>query len=134
MAGVRPHFSARMRGRQRIDRHVQDFWYFRRAPLAFDAITDGYLFRPQVFADERGQLRNRPSRCSGKDRTECLSLVVVGALIDIGGHRPISFGHRSWRVDCERHVEAIERHVVIAPYLDMNDEGYVANTLRWSRG
>src|SRR6516225_5665013 len=36
MAYVRPHFPARMRGWQRINRHMQDVWDFRRSLLTIN--------------------------------------------------------------------------------------------------
>jgi len=113
---------------------VQDVWYFRRTPLAVDSISDGHLPHPKIFADERCQLRDRSAGCAGKDRAKCIGLLIVRALIDIRAQLPIAFPHWARRVDYERHVEAIEHHVVIRPILDVENQRYVAHALRWSRG
>ena len=109
MARISPHFPARMSGRQRIDRHVQDARDFCRTFLAFDSVCDRNLFHPEIFANQRRECRHRGAGSTGEDRPKGLGLLVVSALINIGGHGPVSFCHRSRRMDGERHGKAIER-------------------------
>src|ERR1700754_4437535 len=44
----------------------------------------------------------------GKDGSKSLGLRVVGALIDIGGHRPIAVRHNSGCVEDDQDIEPIE--------------------------
>src|ERR1700730_1079132 len=90
MAGVCPYLAARMRRRQWINRQVQNTRDFRRTLLAVDAISDRDLLHSEVLADQRRERRHGPAGSAGKDRAQRLGLLVVGALIDIGGHRPVS--------------------------------------------
>ena len=66
---------------------------------------DWYLTHRKVLGNQRRQLRHGPAGHAGEDRTQCFSLLIAGALTDVGSHRPISFSHWSWRMDCERHIE-----------------------------
>src|ERR1700751_268848 len=126
MTDVRPHLPAWMRGRQWINGHVQDVRDFRRTFFAFDAVCDRYLLRPEVFPDQGSQLRHWSAGCAGEDRTESLSLFIVGLLIDVSSDRPIPFAHWPGRMDRECHVETIEHSVIISPALDMEDQRHIA--------
>src|SRR6516164_6719592 len=132
VASVRPHLPARVRGRQRINRHVQDARDLRRTLLAFDPECDRNLLHPEILADQRRERRHGSAGSAGKDRPQCLSLFVVSALIDIGGHRPISICHRSRRLDCQRHVKAIKHDAAISTAFNVEDQRHVAHTLGWS--
>ena len=61
IAGTSPYLPTRMHGWQRINRHVQDVWDFRRPLLAFDLIGDRHLFRSEILADEWREGRYRPA-------------------------------------------------------------------------
>ena len=122
MARIRPHFPARMSGRQRIDRHVQDARDFCRTFLAFDSVCDRNLFYPEIFANQRRECRHGAAGSTGEDRPKGLGLLVVSALINIGSHGPVSFCHRSRRMDCERYVKAIERDAAIPATFDVKDQ------------
>src|SRR5262249_48363348 len=37
-------------------------------------------------------------------------------------------------MNCERHIEAIERDAAVRPAFDMEDQRHVAHALGWSRG
>src|SRR5262249_32767888 len=65
--------------------------------------------------------RHRPAGSAGEDGSERLRLFFVGTFVDVGADRPITFAHRPWSVNCEGHVEAVERHVAIPAVLDMED-------------
>src|SRR6516225_8084975 len=70
MAYVRPHFPARMRGWQWIDRHVQNVRDFRRSLLAVNPIRDRHLLHPEVFGNQRRESRHRAARGTGEDRPQ----------------------------------------------------------------
>src|SRR6516162_363635 len=129
MASVRPHLPTGMHGRQWINGQVQDARNFRRSFLAFNPEGDGYLFHPEVLADQGRERRHWPARGTGEDRPQGFSLLVVSALVDIGSNRPVSFCHRSRRLDCERHVKAIERDAVVPAAFNVEDKRHVADTL-----
>ena len=69
MADVRPHFAARMHGRQRIDGHVQNTRDFCGPRLAFDSECDRDLVHPQVLADQRCERGHRTTGGAGEDRS-----------------------------------------------------------------
>src|SRR5262249_54583916 len=71
---------------------------------------------------------------AGEDRTQRFGLLVVGALIDVGGDRPVSVGHSPGRMDCEHHVQTVERGVAIPASVDVDDQRHVAYALGRSRG
>ena len=119
MAGVRPHLSTRMSCRQRINRHVEDPGNFRRTLLAFDSERDRNLLHPEVLSDKWRECRHGSPRRASEDRAQCFGLLLVSTFIDIGSHRPISFPHRARRVDCERHIQAIERDVTVPTAFDV---------------
>src|SRR5262249_34268359 len=93
MAGVCPHLSAWMRSRQRIYGHVQDVRDFRRTLLAVDPVGDRDLAHPEILANQRRQRCHRAAHSAGEDRAQRFGLLVVSALIDIGGYRPVSVRH-----------------------------------------
>jgi hypothetical protein len=57
------------------------------------------------------------------------SVCFSSAFVDVGADRPITFAHRPWSVNCEGHVEAVERHVAIPAVLDMEDYTNIADSL-----
>ncbi len=62
IARVSPHLPARMHGRQRINRHVQDVRDFRGTLFAVDPIGDRYLANPEVLR-ESGRIKSKLVRC-----------------------------------------------------------------------
>src|SRR5262249_52565506 len=68
-----------------------------------------------------------------EDRAQRFGLLVVSALIDIGGHWPISISHRPRRMDCERDVEPVKHDATIAAAFDVEDQRHVAHPLRRPR-
>jgi hypothetical protein len=134
MANVRPYFPARMQGRQRIDGHVQDTRDFRGPRLAIDPECDGDLAHPQVLADQRSERGHRTTGGAGEDRREGLGLLIVGALIDVGGQRPSSVSHDPGGVEDDENIESIERDVAIAATFDVEDQRHVTKALGRSRG
>ena len=77
MAVIGPHFPARMRGRQRIDAHVQNVWNFNRTIFPFNTVSDWHLSHAEIFANQRRQLPDRspapPLKIAPK-ASVCLSL------------------------------------------------------------
>src|SRR5689334_17785335 len=90
MPNVGPYLAARMRRRDRINAHVQGARNFRRPLFAVDPIRDRDFGRTQILADQRREVRNWASGCSGKDRAQRLRLFVIGPLINVGGDGPVS--------------------------------------------
>src|SRR5689334_3468525 len=127
MTGIRPYLSARMRGRQWIDLHVQDVRDFRRTRFVFEAVSDRHLLHPKVLADQRRQLRHWSSGSAGEDRTQSFSLFIAGAFIDVSSDRPIAVRHRSGRMDGERHIETVQWRAIKASALDMKYECHIAH-------
>src|SRR5690349_16646490 len=68
MTKIRPNLSARMGGRQRIHRHVQDVRNFCRSLLAVDPIRDRHLLHAEVLGYQRRESRHRPAGGAGEDR------------------------------------------------------------------
>ena len=134
IAGTNPYLPTRMHGWQRINRHVQDVWDFRRPLLAFDLIGDRHLFRSEILADEWCEGRYRPASGAGEDRAERVGLFIISAFIDVSADQPIAFRHWAGGMDHERHVEAVKRHAAIAASLDMEEQRQVTHALGWSRG
>ena len=67
MADVGPHLAARMRGRQRINSHVQGCPGFQRNRLPVNPIRDRYLAHPKGVADQRREMRHRAASRSSED-------------------------------------------------------------------
>ena len=76
--------------------------------LAVNPIGDRHLLHPEIFGNQRRKSRHRPAGGTGKDRPQRLRLLVVSALIDIGGHRPIPICHRAGRMNGKRDIEMHE--------------------------
>src|SRR5262245_47924282 len=134
VAGIRPHLPARMHGWQRIDRHVQDVRDFSRSLLAINPIGNRHLLHPQVLGNQWRESRHRPAGSAGEHGNERLSLFFVSTFVNVDANRPITFAHRPWGVNCEGHVEAVERHVAIPAVLDMEDHTDIADPLGRPRG
>src|SRR5262249_50439584 len=78
MAVIGPHLPARMRGRQRIDAHVQNVWNFNRTIFPFNTVSDWHLSHAEIFATQgRRHLPDRspapPLKIAPK-ASVCLSL------------------------------------------------------------
>src|SRR6185437_10331608 len=106
----------------------------RGSPLAVDAESDGDLAYPQVLADQRRERGHGTTDGATEDRSQGLGLLVVGALIDVGGQRPISVCHDPRCVEDDQGIESIERYVAIATALDVENERHVTKALGRSGG
>src|SRR6266568_5424673 len=74
MADARPHFPARMHGRQWIDGHVQNTRDFRGPRLAVDPECNWGLAHPQILADQRCERGHRTTGGAAEDRSYGLGL------------------------------------------------------------
>src|SRR5713226_8671256 len=56
-------------------------------------------------------------------------LLFIGALIDIGGKRPVALSHGARRMTNHSNVEPIQRYRAVAALVDVEDERNVAYAL-----
>jgi hypothetical protein len=73
-------------------------------------------------------------RPHGVSFSRSTSLLIVGALIDVGGHRPVSVCHDARCVEDNQGIELIEHDIAIAATVDVEDQRHVAKALGRSRG
>ncbi len=82
-------------------------------------VPDRDLLHAEMRAHHRREGRHRAALAAAEDGAERVGLLLVRALVHIGGKRPISIGHRAGRVRHHHYVQAVERGAVIVALVDM---------------
>src|SRR4029079_1023658 len=129
MAGRHPNLTAWMHGRQRLNRHVHDAGNFCRAAFSRDGVFDRHFLHAEMIADERREGRHGATLGTAKDGAERRSLLLIGALIDIGRQRPVAPSHDARRMADYGNVEPVQRYFAITALVDVEDERDVAHPL-----
>ena len=82
-----------------------------------------------MFADQRGEGRHGATLGTAENRAERCGLLFIGALIDIGCKRPVALSHGARRMANDCNVEPVQRYLVVAALVDVEDERNVAYAL-----
>src|SRR5262245_39269459 len=112
---------------------MQGVWNFCRPFLTVNPIRDRHLAHSKGLADKWCEMRHRAPGCSGKNCAQRFGLLVVGALIDVGGDRPVSLRHGAGRMNGEDYIQSVKRRGVITPAVDVEYQNHVAFALGRSR-
>ena len=104
MTGRSPSFTTGVRTGERLDRQMHNVGNFDRSGLAIDAIFDRDLLHAEMLSDHWREGCHRAALTAAKDGSERSGLLLVSALIDISGKRPVAVGHWARRVGYDSDV------------------------------
>ena len=108
---------------------MHDAGDFRRAAFARDGVFDRHFLHAEMIADQRREGRHGATLGTAENGAERCRLLFIGALVDIGRKRPVALPHGARRMADHGNVEPVQRDLVVAALVDVEDERNVAYAL-----